>query len=192
MYEEGTTYTYSRCVEQCAAENAIHECECIDAYMPGEVAIFTILLFLLRGNHKIQMMQAETHVIYDKTKILQILEIAVLAHNNVAVDDFVFLYISLITGHQCLWLPLCFVSRCPLYLYLRMMTSPNGNVFRVTSPLCGESTGLRWIPRTKGIDVELWYFLWSPLNEGCVENRHAGDLGRYRAHYDVAVMGSKN
>ena len=30
-----------------------------------------------------------------------------------------------------------------------MMTSSNGNIFRVTGHLCGELTGLRWIPRTK-------------------------------------------
>ena len=30
-----------------------------------------------------------------------------------------------------------------------MMTSSNGNIFRVTGPLCGEFTGHRWIPRTK-------------------------------------------
>ena len=42
-----------------------------------------------------------------------------------------------------------------------MMTSSNGNVFRVTGHLCGEFTGPRWIPRTKASDVELWCFLWS-------------------------------
>ena len=42
-----------------------------------------------------------------------------------------------------------------------MMTSSNGNIFRVTGPLCGESTGHRWIPRTKASDAELWCFLWS-------------------------------
>ena len=31
-----------------------------------------------------------------------------------------------------------------------IMTSSNGNVFRVTVPLCGESTGHRWISLTKG------------------------------------------
>ena len=31
-----------------------------------------------------------------------------------------------------------------------MMTSPNGSFFCVTSPLCGEFTGHRWIPLTKG------------------------------------------
>ena len=42
-----------------------------------------------------------------------------------------------------------------------MMTSSNGNIFRVTGPLWGEFTGHRWIPRTKSNDAELWCFLWS-------------------------------
>ena len=44
---------------------------------------------------------------------------------------------------------------------LNMMTSLNGNIFRVTGYLCGEFTGPRWIPRTKASDAELWCFLWS-------------------------------
>ena len=36
-----------------------------------------------------------------------------------------------------------------------MMTSSNGNIFRVTGHLCGEFTGPRWIPRTKAGDAEL-------------------------------------
>ena len=42
-----------------------------------------------------------------------------------------------------------------------MMTSSNGNIFRVTGPLCGKFTGHRWIPLTKASDAELWRFLWS-------------------------------
>ena len=42
-----------------------------------------------------------------------------------------------------------------------MMTSSNGNIFRVTGRLCGEFTGPRWIPHTKASDAELWCFLWS-------------------------------
>ena len=42
-----------------------------------------------------------------------------------------------------------------------MMTSSNGNNFRVTGHLCGEFTGTRWIPRTKASDAELWCFPWS-------------------------------
>ena len=48
------------------------------------------------------------------------------------------------------------------------MTSSNGNIFRVTGPLCGEFTGRRWIPLTKASDAELWCFLWS-LSEWTVE-----------------------
>ena len=48
-----------------------------------------------------------------------------------------------------------------VYRWLFMMTSSNGNIFRVTGPWCGEITGQRWIPRTKDSDAELWCFLWS-------------------------------
>ena len=41
-----------------------------------------------------------------------------------------------------------------------MMTSSNGNIFRVTGPLWRESTGHRWIPLTLASDEELWCFLW--------------------------------
>ena len=40
-----------------------------------------------------------------------------------------------------------------------MMTSSNGNIFRVTGHLCGEFTGPRWSPRTKASHAELWCFL---------------------------------
>ena len=43
----------------------------------------------------------------------------------------------------------------------RMTMSSNGNIFRVTGPLCGEFTGARWIPRPKASDAELSCFLWS-------------------------------
>ena len=43
-----------------------------------------------------------------------------------------------------------------------MTTSSNGNIFRVTGPLCGDFPGQRWIPLTKASDTELWCFLWSP------------------------------
>ena len=54
------------------------------------------------------------------------------------------------------------VCHCSVYpYYLRsMMTSSNGNIFRVTGPSCGEFTGHRWIPRTKASNAELWCFLW--------------------------------
>ena len=42
-----------------------------------------------------------------------------------------------------------------------MMMSSNGNIFHVTGPLWGESTGQWWIPLTKASYRELWCFLWS-------------------------------
>ena len=46
-----------------------------------------------------------------------------------------------------------------------IMTSSNGNIFRVTGPLCVEFTGHRWIPRTKASDAELWDFFHLRLNK---------------------------
>ena len=46
-----------------------------------------------------------------------------------------------------------------------MMTSSNGDIFRVASPLCGQFTGHRWIFLTKARDAKLWCFLWSRLNK---------------------------
>ena len=42
-----------------------------------------------------------------------------------------------------------------------MKMSWNGNILRITGPLCGEFTGHGRIPLTKASDAELWCFLWS-------------------------------
>ena len=68
-----------------------------------------------------------------------------------------------------------------------MMTSSNGNIFRVTGPLWGEFTGDRWIPLTNASDAELWYFLWY-VPEQTVDNRDTDDLRCRWAHYDITVM----
>ena len=69
-----------------------------------------------------------------------------------------------------------------------MMTSSNGNIFRVTSHLCGEFTGPRWIPPHKGQwRGALMFSLICVWINDWVNNREAGDLRRYRAHYDVTV-----
>ena len=47
----------------------------------------------------------------------------------------------------------------------RMMTSSNASIFRIASPLWGESTGHRWIPLKKASGAELWCFLWSALEQ---------------------------
>ena len=73
---------------------------------------------------------------------------------------------------------------------LYVMTSSNGDIFRVTGPLCGEFTGQRWIPLTgKGQwRGDLMFSLICAWTNGWVNNGNAGDLRRHRAHYDVTVM----
>ena len=42
----------------------------------------------------------------------------------------------------------------PMLDIILMITSSNGNIFRVTDPLWGVSTGHRWIPPTKASDTD--------------------------------------
>ena len=62
-----------------------------------------------------------------------------------------------------------------------MMTSSNGNIFRLTGPLCGEFTKGQW-------SGALMFSLICAWTNGWVNNRDAGDLRRHRAHYDVTEM----
>ena len=64
-----------------------------------------------------------------------------------------------------------------------MMTSSNGNIFRVTGPLCGEFTGHKG--QWRGALMFLLIYAWINVR---ANNRTAGDLRRHRAHYDVTVM----
>ena len=69
-----------------------------------------------------------------------------------------------------------------------MMTSSNGNIFRVTGPLCAEFTGPGEFPTQRPVTRSFDVFFDLRLNERWVNNREAGDLRRYRGHYDVIVM----
>ena len=62
------------------------------------------------------------------------------------------------------------------------MTSSNGNIFRVTGPLCGEFTGPGEFPTQRPV---ILICVW--IN-GWVNKREAGDLRCHRGHYDVIVM----
>ena len=75
-----------------------------------------------------------------------------------------------------------------LAIHIFMVTSSNGNIFRVTGLLCVEFTGRRWIPLKKASHAELWCFLrFAPWINCWVNNSEAGDLRRRRGHYDVIV-----
>ena len=61
-----------------------------------------------------------------------------------------------------------------------MMTSSNGNIFRVTGPLCGEHKG-QWRGTLMASLICIWINGW-------VNNREAGDLRRHRGDYNVILM----
>ena len=68
------------------------------------------------------------------------------------------------------------------------MTSSNGNIFRVTDPLCGNSPVPVNSPHKGQWRGALMFSLICAWINRWVNNREAGDLRRYRAHYDVVVM----
>ena len=68
---------------------------------------------------------------------------------------------------------------------IHLMTSSNGNIFRVTGHLCGEFTGARHKGQRRGT---LMFSLICAWINGWVNNVKVGDLRRYRTHYDVTVM----
>ena len=76
------------------------------------------------------------------------------------------------------------------------MTPSNGNIFRVTGPLCGEFTGHQWHPPPPPTHTHtqrkyqwrraLLIFFICAYN--WANNREAEDLRRHHAYYDVIVM----
>ena len=69
-----------------------------------------------------------------------------------------------------------------------MMTPSNGNIFRVTGPLCGEFTGPWWIATQGQSRGTLMFSLICAWTNGWVNNIEECDLKRHRAHHDVTVM----
>ena len=69
-----------------------------------------------------------------------------------------------------------------------MMTSSNGNFFRVTDPLCGNSPVPVNYPHKSQWRGALMFSLICVWINGWVNNRETGDLRRHRGHYDVNVM----
>ena len=69
-----------------------------------------------------------------------------------------------------------------------MMTSSNGNIFRITGHLCGEFTGPGEFPAQRPVTRSLMFSLICVWINDWINNRQAGDLRRYSAHYDVTLV----
>ena len=71
-----------------------------------------------------------------------------------------------------------------------IMTSSNGNIFRVTGHLCGEFIHRSPVnfPHKGQRRGALMFSLICSWIPGWVNNSEAGDLGRHCVHYDVSVM----
>ena len=75
------------------------------------------------------------------------------------------------------------------WLLLNMMTSSNGNIFRVTGPLCWNPSVTGGFPSqrpmTRSFDIFFDLRLEKTVEQ---DNRDVGDLRRLRTHHDVTVM----
>ena len=89
---------------------------------------------------------------------------------------------------DCLWFCLELSYYWGIPFIRDIMTSSNGNIFRVTGPFCREFTGHRWIPFTKPVTRSFDVSLICARISAWVHNRQVGDLRRHRAHNDVTVM----
>ena len=69
---------------------------------------------------------------------------------------------------------------------LIIMTSSNGNIFRVTGHLCGLSP-VNSQHKGQWRGALIFSLIWVWIN-GWINTRDAGDLRRYHSHYDVIVM----
>ena len=81
--------------------------------------------------------------------------------------------------------------RYPVPEYL-MMTSSNGNIFRVTGLCAGNSSVPDNSPYKDQWRGTLMFSLIYAWIDGWVNNSKTGDLRRRRAHYDVTVMSWNN
>ena len=71
-----------------------------------------------------------------------------------------------------------------------MMTSSNGHIYRVTGHFCGEFTNPGECPAQRPVMRSFDVFFDLRLNKRLSKQSYheAGDLRRYRAHYDISVM----
>ena len=74
------------------------------------------------------------------------------------------------------------------YTMIMMMTSSNGNIFRVTGPLLGNSPVPGEFPSQRPVTRSFMFSLICVWINSWINNSEAGDLRRYRVHYDVIVM----
>ena len=72
-----------------------------------------------------------------------------------------------------------------------MMTSSNGNIFRVAGPSWGNSPITVEFPSKWPVTRSLMFSLLCIWTKGWAKTPEAGNLGRCRAHYDITVMSTK-
>ena len=131
--------------------------------------------------------------IYSKISDRQLRTIQLLCYGHICIYRWTFSLIDKYAAHMKLtyfrchynfWHPL---TSEQVENMLFMMTSSNGNIFRVTGHLCEALTGPRWIPRTRASDAERWCFLWSAYayNVWSLECSEINKLQKHWVEYQI-------
>ena len=81
------------------------------------------------------------------------------------------------------------VKRAPAHPPIGMMTSSNGNIFRVTDPLCGNPPVTGEFPAQRPVTRSFDVIFDLRMNTQLSKQSWGWYLRRHRAHYDVMVMG---
>ena len=141
----------------------INQDECLRAWLPHDVGLsWKTLCVLLCFERGIPQSPVEST---DKGSALWSFDAFSLNNiNSRDVGDNRFHVAHVMIALCCLKSSVCvhdrpYQSRQLTLFHAFMMTSSNGNIFRVTGPLYGEFTGHWWIPLTKTSNAELWCFL---------------------------------
>ena len=100
----------------------------------------------------------------------------------ISVREYKYQYVSFCTFRFC---PRCMKS----HVEAPMMTSSNGNIFRVTGHSCGEipRSPVNYPHKKQWQGASMFSLICASIN-GWVNNREAVDCRRHRTHYNVTVM----
>ena len=142
------------CLALCEISKRLGNCHCIRLSVSRQLPFEYSRSYLNINGAKSRLRMVSHWLIFEKLKTFPMF-LTALGHQNSAV----YVYESML---HWLWERLWQITTViTVGGILFMMTSSNGNIFRVTCHFCGGFSGLRWIPRTKASDAELCCFLWS-------------------------------
>ena len=110
-----------------------------------------------------------------------------IAHKEMFFNGLIYPSFDYEYRHQ-LWNYIYYIVMQLPFILQFMMTSSNGNIFRVTVTFCaGNSPVTDEFPAQRPVTALMFSLICAWTNDWA-NNREAGDLRRYRDYYDIIVM----